>query len=68
MQDVSGAVLPLGLWGEPSLAFPPLLVIASNPWHFLAYSHITPISASIVTWHYLPCGFSLLISTQVKLL
>ena len=31
----------------------PALVIAINSWHFLAYSCLTPVSVSIVTWRFL---------------
>jgi len=32
-----------------------LLVVAGNPWHFLAYRCITPSTASLVTWPILLC-------------
>lgn len=45
-------------WGRiSSMLFSELLLVASKPWHFLIYSCITLISASINTWPSSLCIF-----------
>lgn len=52
-QSTGKAMLPVKPGGKSFLPLPSFQCLTNNPWHFLAYIRLTPISASIVTWHFL---------------